>query len=157
MKRATAIFWGGLLLAAVGYCVSFQCVTSAHRAVVKSATPELAWLKKEFQIGSQEFERIVTLHEGYRPNCAEMCRRIAAKNTEIKRLLDEKGTVGPEIEEKLMEASRIRAECQKRMLAHFFAVSTNMPPEQGKRYLAWVHQRTLGASGEMHDPASGHE
>jgi hypothetical protein len=29
------------------------------------------------------------------------------------------------------------------MLKHFMEVSRGMPPEQGRRYLAWVEQRTL--------------
>jgi hypothetical protein len=28
------------------------------------------------------------------------------------------------------------------MLKHFFEVSRTMPPEQGKRYLAWVRENT---------------
>lgn len=36
----------------------------------------------------------------------------------------------------------MRSECQAEMLKHFFEVSRAMPPEQGKRYLAWVQEQT---------------
>jgi hypothetical protein len=38
------------------------------------------------------------------------------------------------------------------MLRHFYEVSRTMPPEQGRRYLAWVQERTFMCSeGMMHD------
>jgi hypothetical protein len=38
------------------------------------------------------------------------------------------------------------------MLQHFYDVSRTMPPEQGKRYLAWVQQQTVASDShsQMH-------
>jgi hypothetical protein len=72
-----------------------------------------------------------------------MCRRIDAKNAELKDLLAKTNTLTPDIEKKLTEAAELRLECQKAMLKHFLEVSQTMPPEEGKRYLAWVQERTF--------------
>jgi hypothetical protein len=85
----------------------------------------------------------------------EMCRRIGEKNAEIKDLLAGSATVTPVIEEKLGEAAQLRAQCQKQMLDHFFTVSQAMPPEQGRRYLAWVQERTFLTSEGMGHSAHG--
>ena len=65
-----------------------------------------------------------------------MCERIATANNDLERLVVSTNTVTPQISEKLAEISRIRHECQTRMLKHFYAVSQAMPAEQGRRYLA---------------------
>ena len=88
-------------------------------------------------------DSVSELHAAYRPHCMEMCRRIVAKNDELKDLLAKSSTVTPEIESKLAEAAQLRLECQKAMLKHCMAVSQTMPPEQGKRYLAWVEEQTF--------------
>ena len=81
----------------------------------------------------------------------EMCRRIAAKNAELSALLATNETVTLQIKANLSEAAQIRADCQAAMLAHFCEVSHTMPPAEGKRYLAWVVGRTLGAMQDMPD------
>ena len=62
---------------------------------------------------------------------------------ELKRLLANTNAVTPEIQKTLAEAAQLRADCQKEMLQHFYDVSRTMPPEQGKRYLAWVQRSTV--------------
>jgi len=61
----------------------------------------------------------------------------------LKELLASTNTVTPEIDQLLSEAAKLRAECHKQMLQHFYEVSRTMPPEQGRRYLAWVQERTI--------------
>jgi hypothetical protein len=58
-------------------------------------------------------------------------------------LLAETNTVTPEIERTLAQAAAFRAECQAKMLQHFYEVSRTMPAEQGRRYLQWVQQQTV--------------
>ena len=77
MKRALFILVGGLLLAAAGYCALYFLATASHRSLLASDTPELFWLKKEFNLGAAEFARVSRLHEAYLPQCKERCRRIA--------------------------------------------------------------------------------
>jgi Spy/CpxP family protein refolding chaperone len=149
MKRAVLILVVGLFAAVAGYCTLFYCGTREHRQMLESSAPELAWLKKEFQLGDAEFERIAKLHEGYLPRCAELCRRIAAKNSELQQIVAGTNVDAKAVEQKLKEAGDLRVECQKNMFNHFLEVSRQMPPEQGKRYLQWVQQRTLAPEHDM--------
>lgn len=154
MKRAALILVLGLVLGASAYCGFYFAGTATHRALLESAAPELAWLKKEFNLSDAEFARVSGLHDTYRSECARLCRQIDAKNDELKELLAGADRVTPEIEARLDEAARLRVQCQKNMLRHFLEVSRSMPPEQGKRYLAWVQEKTFMPEHRMHEPDS---
>ena len=143
MRKSLFILAAGLVLAVAGYtgfCV-FSC--ASNRELLRGQAPELAWLKKEFNLGDADYSRIMDLHTAYLPGCQERCRRIAAKDAEIKRLLAQTNGLSPEIERALTEAAQLKVECQIAMLKHFCAVSQTMPPEQGKRYFAWVQEKTF--------------
>ena len=116
----------------------------------------MAWLKQEFHLSDAEFSRIKQMHESYLAGCAERCRRIDEKNSQLKRLLAVTNLVTPEIQAALIESARLRAECQKKMLEHFYQVSQTMPPEQGKRYLAWVQDQTILSDTHSQMHASDH-
>ena len=143
MKRSGLILVLGLALAGAAYCGFYFLGSAAERNLMESPVPELAWLRKEFNLNGAEFKRISELHAAYRPGCEERCRRIAAKNSELKALLAQTNALTLEIEKKLTEAAELRLECQRAMLKHFIEVSKTMPPEQGKRYLVWVEERTF--------------
>lgn len=151
MKRGALILILGVVLGLCAYCGFYFGGTASHRALLESPKPELAWLKKEFDLSDADFERIVRLHGAYKTNCAEMCRRIDAKNVELEKLLATADKLSPEIEANLNEAAQLRVECQKNMLRHFLEVSRSMPSPQGKRYLAWVHEKTFLPDQQMHD------
>jgi hypothetical protein len=143
MRRRWIILIFGLLLGAGGYAAIYFSGTAERRQMIDQPAPELAWLKKEFNLSDGEFDRIVKLHQEYLPRCAEMCGRIAKKNEELKDLLAGHTNVTSQIEKNLLEAAQLRAECERRMLEHFYAVSRTMPFPQGKRYLEWVQQKTI--------------
>ena len=142
MRRGILILALGVLGAAVAYCCFYLMGTATPRALLRSTQPELAWLKHEFNLNDTEFTRISQLHAGYLPQCKERCRRIGEFNTQLSNALATATQVTPELEKMLNERARIRATCQAEMLKHFFEVSRTMPPEQGKRYLAWVRENT---------------
>jgi hypothetical protein len=152
MKKGIFIFALGLALAAAAYgCVYFFCTSSA-RNWEQSSQPELAWMKEEFNLSDSEFKRISELHAAYLPQCAEVCRRIEAQNQRLKALLAATNHMTGEIESAIAESARLRGECQRNMLRHFYEVSRTMPPEQGRRYLAWVQERAfLSSAGMMRD------
>ena len=152
MKKGVLILVLGMVAAAVAYgCIYFAC-TSPARGLQQSSKPELAWLKQEFNLSDAEFKRVTDLHAAYLPQCAEMCRQIDAQNQQLKELLASTNQITPEIEAAISESSRLRAECQRNMLKHFYDVSRTMPPEQGRRYLAWVQERTfLSSEGMMRE------
>lgn len=143
MKKGLLILVFGLLAAAAAYgCVYFTC-TSCARSLERSDKPELAWLKDEFSLSDAEFKRVSELHAAYLPQCREMCRKIDAQNVQMQKLLATATNATPELEAALAEAGRMRADCQRMMLHHFFQVSQTMPPEQGRRYLAWVKEKAF--------------
>lgn len=149
MRRSVLILLLGLIGAVAGYCALYLFSTSRHRVLLESPAPELAWLQREFNLSSAELQRITELHEGYLPRCEEMCRRIAEKNGEIKQALSGTEVDARVVEQKLAEAGQLRLQCQTNMLHHFIAVSRQMPPEQGRRYLAWIEERALTDSSGM--------
>lgn len=152
MKKGALILVFGLIAAAVAYGCIYFARTSSARSLQQSSKPELAWLKEEFNLSDAEFTRVEELHAAYLPQCAEMCRQIDAQNQQLKTLLTANNQMTPEIEAAIAESARLRGECQRNMLKHFYDVSRTMPPEQGRRYLVWVQERTfLSNEGMMRE------
>ena len=139
MKKPLLILVAGLALAFAAYAGLFLARTAPIHV---EAPDDLLWLRQEFSLTDQEFARIREMHEGYLPDCAAMCARIAASNRDLEQLVLSTNAVTSQISEKLAEIGRIRQECQTRMLKHFYSVSQAMPPEQGRRYLAEMQRLT---------------
>lgn len=139
------------LVFGVGYGV-------ASRLRPAPADDELAWLAHEFGLSAADIARVRPLHEGYRPQCAEMCARIAARNRDLATLLQHTAG-GPEVERHLREIAALRAECQARMLRHFEQVAAALPAAQGARYRAEMQRLTLGLQQGMESGVTspGHE
>ena len=142
MRRGVTILALGIVGAVVAYYCLYLLGTATPRAWLSSNQPELAWLKHEFNLSDSRFARISQLHEGYLPQCKERCRRIEELNNKLMKAIAATTQMTSEIEKLLAERARMRAECQAEMLKHFFEVSRTMPPDQGKRYLAWVQEQT---------------
>lgn len=143
MKRVLLLILACVAVCLAAYCAIYYASTSGHRSLLNSDTPELAWLQKEFNLSEIELERISKLHAAYQPHCKEMCRRIDEQNMKLQQLLAGTNAVTSEIERALADAGNLRAECQRDMLQHFYEIARTMPPEQAKRYLAWMQERTL--------------
>lgn len=143
MKKTCLILLAGLVAGVVAYAGIYLHATSVQCSMERSSHPELTWLKAEYHLSNAQFAQIVQLHDAYHPKCAELCRRIDEQNAKVQRLLDATNAVTPQIKEALAESARLRTECESAMLQHFYEVSQAMPPEQGKRYLAWVQSETL--------------
>jgi hypothetical protein len=143
MSKGAAILLAGLALCAAAFCGVYYRGTAPMRALMSAPQPELAWLKREFNLSEAEFARISRLHQAYMPQCRERCSRVEQQTERLGQLLAHADAVTPEISNLLAERARIRAECETEMLKHFLAVSRTMPPEQGRRYLAWIEQQTL--------------
>jgi len=158
MKKGTAIFLLGLLLAIAAFSGFYYIETAPWRAMMREPQPELAWLKKQFNLSDTEFTRVSQLHDAYLPGCQERCRRISELNARLQQLLAQTTTMTPEIQGLLAERARVRADCEAEMLQHFLEVSRTMPPEQGRRYLAWVQQQSslLGQGMEQRHQMGSH-
>jgi hypothetical protein len=130
------------VLAAGAFGAFYYLGTASGRGMLRQPEPELAWLKKEFHLSEPEFARIVKLHEAYLPECRTRCMRIGQQDQELQELLAQATSITPEIQNLLTERAKTRADCEAEMLKHFLAVSRSMPPEQGRRYLAWVESQS---------------
>jgi len=142
MKRGTTILLLGLLLAVGAFTGFYYAGTASCRNLMREPQPELAWLKKEFNLSDAEFTRITELHEAYLPRCRERCQRIEEVNAKLQQQLAEAKAVTPEIQGLLAERAKMRADCEAEMLQHFLQVSRTMPPEQGRQYLEWVEEQS---------------
>jgi hypothetical protein len=148
MKKGAVILLMGLLLGVAGFGGFYYFGTSSCREMMREPQPELAWLKKEFKLSDAEFARISRLHAAYLPQCAARCQRIEELNQKLRQSLVPSTNVTPEIQGLLAERAKLRADCEAEMMKHFLEVSRTMPPEQGRRYLAWVEEQTsLHAQG----------
>lgn len=143
MKQGGVILLLGLLLGTAAFSGFYYLGTAPCRHMMQEPQPELAWLKKEFNLSDAEYNRVAQLHEAYLPQCAERCQRIEEQNRKLQGLLSQSGSVTPEIQNLFLERAKMRAACETEMLKHFLEVSRTMPPEQGRRYLAWVEQQTF--------------
>lgn len=143
MKKGLAIVALGFLLATGGFVGFYYLGMASCRAMMREPQPELAWLKKEFKLSDAEFARISQLHAAYLPRCAERCRVIEEQNQKLRELLAQATNMTPEIEGVLAARATMRAHCEAEMMKHFLDVSRTMPPEQGRRYLAWVQEQTF--------------
>jgi len=154
MKRSLLILLAALALGAALFAGAYFAAHRASELCCARPADDLNWLQLEFHLSNAELARIRELHEGYLPQCAERCARIAEKKRELDALLGS-GTNVTGVPVKQAEIAALRAECQSNMLAHFVAVSQAMPPAQGERYLAEMKKFTLGAHEKIEQSMSG--
>jgi len=155
MKRSLLILLGALTLGTAIFAGSYFVAQRTTKMCCAKPTDDLAWLRDEFHLNDQEMTQVRKLHEGYMPQCAEMCAKIAAKKTELETSLGNGTNLTAEAQTKMAELADLRARCQAQMLQHFINVSQAMPPEQGRRYLAKMKQLTLGEHEQMENSMSG--
>jgi hypothetical protein len=134
---ALAFSAGALFLGAARVSSRFCCER------VWAAADELEWLRQEFNLGSEQLQRVRALHEGYKPVCRSFCEQIDDRKREVRQLLGEGLSVTPEVEHKLADIGALRAKCQAAMLRHFDEVSRAMPAAEGQRYLAEMRRLTV--------------
>jgi hypothetical protein len=155
MKRPLVLLAGALALGAAIFAGSYFSARQATVACCARPADELSWLQTEFHLSDAEMTRVRSLHAGYRPQCAAICAKIAAKQGELETALRNGTHLTADAQTKLAELAALRAQCQAQMLQHFVAVSQVMPPEAGQRYLAQMKQLTLGNHEQMEQSMSG--
>lgn len=143
MKKGLLILFLGLGLGAAAFAAFYYFGTASCRDMMRETQPELAWLKKEFKLSETDYARIAQLHAAYLPQCAARCQRIEELNQKLRGSLAQAASVSPEIQDLLAQRAKMRADCEAEMMKHFLEVSRTMPPEQGRRYLAWVEEQTF--------------
>lgn len=163
MKRALLILIGGLSLGLFAGGAVYFSRTASHRAMMCCDQPEMAWLQHQFNLTDEQFTNVAKLHNVYLQNCAELCARVDATNALVRARFAADGAMTPAVEKLLADAAQLRVECQKQMLGHFLKVSQAMPPEEGRRYLAWMedsifsmsHEQAMQPTTETHSHSHG--
>ena len=159
MNRSWLTLFGAFAACAGIFFAAYFLGQRACVATMSRSADDLTWLRDEFHLNDAQMTRIRELHEGYLPQCAKMCALIAARQKEVQAALGGNGTnINSNAQQELAALGALRAQCQAQMLRHFVAVSREMPPQEGRRYLAEMEKITLG-SHEAIEPSmsTGHE
>lgn len=133
--RSLTILSAGLLAGILAFGTAYWWRTREHRQLLASPGSELAWLRHEFRLDDAQFARVAALHSAYRPTCADLCRRIAEQNRLLQEAALRTNVLTPAVAALVAETGKVRDECRAAMLAHLYAVSREMSPEEGRRYL----------------------
>ncbi len=144
MNRSLVIVLGALVLGVALFGGSYVASQRLCQVCVAQPPGSLDWLQNEFHLNTAEMASIQKLHENYLSQCAVMCRMVSEKKQEVAAALNGATNVSPLAEQKLAELATCRAHCQSQMLQYFAEVSQNMPPTEGRRYLAEMQKFTLG-------------
>ena len=101
---------------------------------------ELAWLRQEFELSSQQLHLIQQAHAEYRTVCEIHCIDILESRRELKTAIDANAPVEQinRLQERVVE---IDQECVSSIKIHLGEIAKIMGGEQGQRYLAEVIPR----------------
>ena len=150
MKRFALVLLAAALVAVAGHFAVYRMARNpAAQCPMDHPDFGMIWLQQEYHLNATQYARIAQMHDDYRPTCEAMCRRVAEANGKLNGLIGASPTVTPEIEAALKEWSLLQNECRVAMLRHVYAVSAEMNPEDGKRYLRMATAR-IAAPGMDH-------
>lgn len=135
MKRASLILFVALIAGLAAFCGVRSYKMAGQKSVLLDSMSELSWMKSELRLSDGQFAKVSELHTAYRPQCAEMCERIAEAHEKMEALIHENPEVTPELEKAIHRHAVIHAECQAAMLRHLFQTAGVMDQGQAALYL----------------------
>lgn len=142
-RKGLVILLIALVSAVAGYAIYYSSATAKAKAMLREPAGEMEWLRREFRLSDEQFARIEKRHREYAPTCAAMCEKIARSNERLDALISANKTPTPEVRAALHESTVVQEECRQAMLGHVYAVSAEMSPEQGARYLRMMKARLI--------------
>lgn len=132
-----------LALAALTYTAITRCITQQARAILSSDDPQLNWLKNEYQLTEDQFQKIKELHEAHDRQCVIGCEQLAQSQQALREAILSGRTSGPDYE-KILEAWRQQTrQSQDAIVNHMNEVSAVMGGEKGRRYREQVFERLI--------------
>jgi plasmid maintenance system antidote protein VapI len=143
MKKVIIVIFIAAAVACAGYWISYRCATATAESMLTKPGGEMEWLKREYHLSDAEFARIQQLHREYAPRCDLMCEKIAQANDKLDQLVSTNRAVTPEVAAALKECLGAQAECREALLGHVYAVSAEMSPQDGARYLQMMKARIV--------------
>lgn len=129
MKRE---LWLGVLVLIL---LSGICGYFARMGRMGSSSDDLAWLRSNFKVSSQQMQEIEKLHQEYMPRCMEMCSRVRQANLAVEAVVAKGNANKADIESAVSQAEKVKSECRVAMIEHVHEIAAAMPPEEGARYL----------------------
>jgi len=150
MKNAWLVIAAALVFASVGYFVYYKWETAPMQAMANDPDGGMEWLRNEYHLGDAQYSRVQQMHREYAPRCDLMCEKIAKANARLEHLIDANKTFTPEIDAAMNECVSVQAECRRELLRHVYAVSAEMSPDDGARYLQMMAARIV-------EPGLSHE
>jgi len=149
VKKSLLVLLLAAAVAAGGYWTYYRCATTPSRMMVTEANGEMEWLRREYHLSDAQFARVQQVHRDYAPKCDLMCAKIGQANARLDRAILANRTYTPEVETAMKESLAVQGECRQALLAHVYAVSAEMSPADGARYLEMMKSRVV-------EPAIGH-
>lgn len=143
MKKSVFILLLAVASAFGGYWIYYGCATMPGRAMLTQPGGEMEWLRREYHLTDAQFARIQEKHREYTPKCDVMCGKIAKANARLDQLIGANKAVTPEVAAALKVSAAVQEECHQAMLGHIYAVSAEMSPEDGARYLQMMKGRII--------------
>jgi hypothetical protein len=125
------------------YATYFRCATATTRTMMEKPGGEMEWLRKEYHLSDAQFSRIEALHREYTPQCDRMCQRIAEANERLNRIVQPGKSFSPEIDAAMKDCVTVQGDCRRSLLKHAYAVSADMSPADGARYLQMMTARIV--------------
>ncbi len=142
-----------------GRLLGFAFITAAIAAMALWVTREslrpresaqevgLRWLKDEYHLDEQTFERVSTLHRDYFLKCDKMCHQIAAADRPLLWRTRQRGRQTGDLNAKFNEEQALCGDCEKATTDHLRQVATLMQPPEAERFLEDIlpilHQQRL--------------
>lgn len=134
MTKKIAAVLGVLLCAVCLYAGIRFKVTHELRCAFEAECPELVWLREQYSLDDEQFQKIQDLHNNHEMHCGHVCKELA----ETRKKLVEQGCNQTEntqsLQDALAEGRLLLANSQDLILDHMFAVSAEMDEPAAKMY-----------------------
>lgn len=150
MKRILAIWIFAVVVCGASYWAYYHFATVSGCSMMENSNGEMEWLRTEFHLTDAQFTRIQQLHREYAPKCDLLCDKITKANARFDAITRASKTYTQEVKAALQECLAVQGECRQALLAHIYAVSAEMSPADGARYLEMMKARIL-------EPTVGHQ
>lgn len=98
----------------------------------------MAWLQKEYELDEATFEKVTDAHSSYFRECEDRCHELADVNRHFLSQLRENAPHLSDLDAVQVLQESICHECRLAMIDHVHQVSTLMPEEKGRRFIADV-------------------
>ena len=101
-----------------------------------SDADEMAWMKTEFHLTPPQTAAIAKLHDAYDPVCQLHCRLIRETRARLTAIETATPRRPADYAAAQSEMTRLKAVCHDATRQHLEAVAAQMPPGEGRRFLA---------------------